>query len=246
MLLYSTKENYRAMRIINIRKSVLAVVALSLSSSLVIALPASESGIALDSNWRVAVYEFAKENLVHTAWGDEHYERNYLLELDLAKAKSLKIDKNVLFAVAFLHDMDVVEPYVVIDAEHTQTAAENIESILNATDFSAKKIPDVKAAILAHMFYANVPNNNTAIVLHEGHTKVFSGIIGVTRILFLSTRHPWATDLHTAIATLENFSEQLPASLKTHAAIAIGKTRALGMKNFPKTLKSQNIQGKAL
>jgi uncharacterized protein len=234
------------MKIMNIRKSVLAVIALSLSSSFALAQSASESGIALDSNWKVAVYEFAKENLVHTAWGVEHYERNYLLGLDLAKAESLQIDEDVLFAAAFLHDMGVFEPYVVTDAEHSQTATENIESVLNSTDFPAKKIPDVKAAILAHMFYADVPDNNTAIVLHDADTLDFLGIIGVTRILSLSTRHPWASDLQTAVATLENFSEQLPASLKTQAAKTMAEARVVEMRNFLETLKKQSNQGATL
>jgi uncharacterized protein len=225
------------------QKSFLAMIALSLNSSFAIAEPASESGIALDSNRKVAVYELAKENLVYSAWGVEHYERNYLLGLDLAKAESLKIDEDVLFAAAFLHDIGVVEPYVITDAEHSQTATENIELVLNSTDFPAKKIPDAKAAILAHMFYAEVPDNNTAIILHDADTLDFLGIVGVTSIHSLSTLHPWATDLPTAFATLENFSEQLPASIKNQAAIAIGKARALGMKNFLETLKSQSIQG---
>ncbi|MFT4813721.1 MAG: hypothetical protein ACI9WR_001025 [Paracoccaceae bacterium] len=120
--------------------------------------------------------------MAHTPQGVEHYERNYLLGLELAKVDSLQID-DVLFAAAFVHDMGVFEPYVVADAEHSQTATENIESVLNTTNFPIRKIADVKTAILAHMFYAEVPDNNTAIVLHDADTLDFLGIIGVTRIL---------------------------------------------------------------
>lgn len=230
----------------SIRKSILAGIALSLCSPFALAQSVTESGIALDASWKVAVYEFAKQNLTHTAWGVEHYERNYLLGVQLAAADSLEIDGDVLFAAAFLHDMGVFEPYVVADAEHSQTATENIESVLNATNFPINKLADVKAAILAHMFYANVPDNNTAIVLHDADTLDFLGNIGVTRILSLSTRHPWATDLKTAVATLENFSEQLPPSLKTKSAIVIGQTRVIEMRSFLETLKRQSIQGTAL
>ncbi|MFT4888248.1 MAG: hypothetical protein ACJAY7_000612 [Pseudohongiellaceae bacterium] len=230
----------------NIRKSILAVIVFSLYSSFALAQPVSKSGIALDATWKVAVYEFAKENLAHTAWGVAHYERNYLLGLELAEADSLQIDDDVLFAAAFLHDMGVFEPYVIADAEHSQTATENIESVLNTTDFPIGKIIDVKTAILAHMFYADVPDNNTAIVLHDADTLDFLGIIGVTRILSLSTRHPWASDLQTAVATLENFSEQLPASLKTQAAKTMAETRVVEMRNFLETLKKQSNQGATL
>ena len=230
----------------NIRKSILVVIILSLYNSFALAQPVSKSGIALDATWKVAVYEFAKENLAHTAWGVEHYERNYLLGLELAKVDSLQIDDDVLFAAAFLHDMGVFEPYLVADAEHSQTATENIESVLNTTDFPIRKIADVKTVILAHMFYAEVPDNNTAIVLHDADTLDFLGIIGVTRILSLSTRHPWASDLQTAVVTLENFSEQLPASLKTQAAKTMAETRVVEMRSFLETLKKQSNQGATL
>ncbi|MFT6094629.1 MAG: hypothetical protein ACJA2Q_002534 [Pseudohongiellaceae bacterium] len=230
----------------NIRESILTVIVLSLCSSFALAQPVSKSGIALDATWKVAVYEFAKENLVHTAWGVEHYERNYLLGIELAGADSLQIDNDVLFAAAFLHDMGVFEPYMVSDAEHSQTATGNIESVLNSTNFPIKKIADVKTAILAHMFYAEVPDNNTAIVLHDADTLDFLGIIGITRILSLSTRHPWASDLQTAVATLENFSEQLPVSLKTQAAKTMAETRVVEMRNFLETLKKQSNRGATL
>jgi uncharacterized protein len=227
-------------------KSILTFIVLFLCSSFALAQPVSKSGIALDAAWKVEVYEFAKANLGHTAWGVEHYERNYLLGLKLAEADSLRIDDDVLFAAAFLHDMGVFEPYVVAGAEHSQTATENIESVLNTTDFPIRKITDVKTAILAHMFYAEVPENNTAIVLHDADTLDFLGIIGVTRILSLSTRHPWASDLQTAVATLENFSDQLPASLKTQTAKTIAKKRVAEMRNFLETLKKQSNQGATL
>ncbi|HAG70786.1 MAG TPA: hypothetical protein DCL66_01155 [Gammaproteobacteria bacterium] len=104
----------------------------------------------------------------------------------------------------------------------------------------------MKAAILAHMFYADLPDNNTAIVLHDADTLDFLGIIGVTIILFLSTRNPWATDMPAAVVTSENFSEKLSALLKNQEAIAIGKTRALPVKTFLELLKSRNIQSTAL
>lgn len=230
----------------SIKRLILASIVFSLCGQFTLAQSVTQAGIPLDTSWKVAVYDFAKQNLIHTAWGVEHYERNYLLGLELAEADSLEIDSDVLFAAAFLHDMGVFEPYVVADAEHSQTATENIESVLSSTNFPIEKIAEVKSAILAHMFYADVPENNTAMVLHDADTLDFLGTIGVTRILSLSTRHPWATDLQTALATLENFSEQLPPSLKTKSAIVIGETRVAEMRNFLDTLTLQSFQGTAL
>ncbi|HCI88534.1 MAG TPA: hypothetical protein DHV53_07790, partial [Gammaproteobacteria bacterium] len=44
----------------------------------------TKSGIPLDEPWKETVYEFAANNLQHTAWGLEHSERDYQLARVLA------------------------------------------------------------------------------------------------------------------------------------------------------------------
>lgn len=229
------------------KNSILVTIAFSLFSAQLIAQTTlTESGVSLDADWKLTVYEFAEENLQHSAWGLQHYERNYLLGQQLASSEGLSVDDDILFAAAFLHDMGVFEPYVIADAEHSQTATENIDDVLLPAGFPAAKIPEVKTAILAHMFYAIVPDSPEAQVLHDADTLDFLGVIGVTRILSLSTRHPWATDLSTAVATLENFSQQLPPSLVTESAKSIAETRVKEMQSFLTTLKTQSFDGASL
>ena len=206
----------------------------------------SAAGIPLDAYWKQQVYKFAEDNLQHSAWGLEHYERNYLMSVRLAKLEAMKVDLDVLFAASFLHDIGVFEPYVVAGAEHSQTAADNIDAVLGPTGFPMAKIDAVKTVILAHMYYATVPDDPTAQVHHDADTLDFLGTVGVTRILSLTTRHPWAEDLKTAIATLQNFAEQLPPSLITDTAKEYSKTRVLEMKAFTTTILSQSEDGNAL
>ncbi len=204
------------------------------------------AGIPLDKPWKRQVYEFAATNLQHTAWGLQHYERNYLMSEELAHKEALKIDRDVLFAAAFLHDMGVFEPYVVAGAEHSQTAADNVESILIESGFPMSKLEAVKTVILAHMYYAEVPDDPTAQVHHDADTLDFLGTIGVTRILSLTTRHSWAKDLQGAISTLQNFAEQLPPTLITDAAKEMSATRVMEMKAFTTTILAESKDGKAL
>ena len=206
----------------------------------------SPAGIALESPWKQAVYKFAEEKLQHSAWGLEHYERNYLLATDLAQRESLAIDEEVLFAAAFLHDMGTFEPYVIAGAEHSQTAVDNLASVLIDAGFPSGKIAAVNSAVLGHMYYAEVPDDATAMVLHDADTLDFLGVIGVTRILSLTSRHPWASNLQTALATLENFSTQLPNTLRTDAAKEIGQTRVTEMREFLDTLRNESVKGVAL
>ena len=215
-----------------------------------VAAPGQEAGVSspvqLDSPWKRAVYAFAEQNLQHTAWGLQHYERNYLLASELAAQESIPIDDDVLFAAAFLHDMGTFEPYVVAGAEHSATAADVVNTVLEDSGFPMEKLDAVKSAILAHMYYAEVPGDATAQVLHDADTLDFLGVIGVTRILSLTTRHGWATDLQTAIATLENFAQQLPGALVTRAARSMADERVAEMEAFLVTLRQQSGGGQAL
>lgn len=206
----------------------------------------SPAGITLDSAWKQAVYQFADQNLQHSAWGLEHYERNYLLATELAKRESLSVDDEVLFAAAFLHDMGTFEPYVVAGAEHSQTAVDNLSSVLIDAGFPTEKIAAVNSAVLAHMYYAEVPSDATATVLHDADTLDFLGVIGVARIMSLTSRHPWARDLQTALATLENFSKQLPDALRTDAAKEIGSVRAAQMREILTSLRQESYDASAL
>ena len=165
---------------------------------------------------------------------------------ELARTDSLSIDEEVLFAAAFLHDMGTFAPYVVAGAEHSQTAVDNLTSVLIDAGFPSAKIAAVSTAVLAHMYYAEVPSDATATVLHDADTLDFLGVIGVTRILSLTSRHPWASDLQTALGTLESFSEELPAALRTNAAQEIGRTRVTQMRALLSTLREETVDGAAL
>lgn len=206
----------------------------------------SKSGIPLDQPWKETVYEFAADNLQHTAWGLEHSERDYQLALALAAGDGLEIDEDVLFAAAFLHDMAAFEPYAVAGEDHSDTGADKVGSILEPAGFPMVKLPAVQAAIRAHMYYAEVPAEPVAQVLHDADTLNFLGAIGVTRIISLTTREGLANDLPTAVATLENFSRQLPASLITATAKAMAVDRVQEMESFLAALRQQSADGRAL
>ena len=206
----------------------------------------TRSGIPLDQPWKQTVYEFASASFQHTAWGLEHSERDYHLAQHLAATDGLDIDEDVLFAAAFLHDMAAFEPYAVAGEDHSDTGADKVGSILEPTGFPMAKLPAVQAAIRSHMYYAEVPAEPVAQVLHDADTLNFLGAIGVTRIISLTTREGWATDLPTAVGTLENFRQQLPATLVTDAAKAMAVERVQQMESFLAALKQQSSDGRAL
>jgi uncharacterized protein len=219
---------------------------LSLFMSVTWAAETTQSGISLDKPWKVAIYQFSKDNLQHSAWGVGHYERNYLLVKKIAKLENITIDEDVLFAAAFLHDIGVFEPYVIEGAEHSKTASDNIESILRPSGFPMTKIEEVNASIMSHMFYAQVSESPIAKIFHDADTLDFLGNIGITRILSLTTRHRWATNLTTAIATIEKFNRELPEKLIFESSKEIANKRVKETELFIQSLNVSSKGGSAL
>ncbi len=206
----------------------------------------TDSGIPLDADWKQTVYDFVKENQQHTAWGLQHSERDYLLALELGQQEGLEIDLDVLFAAAFLHDMGAFEPYSERGSDHSQVAADSMAEVLESTSFPMEKLPLVQGAALAHMYYSAVPDEPHAQVLHDADTLNFLGAVGITRIISLTTREGMAADLPTAVATLDNMSQQLPASLVLETSKQMGTQRSSEMRAFISSLREQSAQGAAL
>ncbi len=206
----------------------------------------TDSGIPLDSPWKQTVYEFARENLQHTAWGLQHSERDYILALHLAEREGLQIDLDVLFAAAFLHDMGAFAPYTDRGSDHSQVSADSMAEILEPAGFPMNKLALVQGAALAHMYYSPVPDEPHAQVLHDADTLNFLGAIGITRIISLTNRENLAQTLPTAVSTLDNMSKQLPSTLVLETSKEIGEQRTEEMLSFLNSLRAQSADGNAL
>jgi len=207
---------------------------------------ATDAGIPLDKQWKVEIYTFAKDHLQHSAWGVPHYERDYLLAQNIAYTEKIALDDDVLFAAAFLHDIGVFEPYKKDGAEHSETAAENVADILQASRFPMSKLKDVQTTIRAHMYYAEVPAYQTARVFHDADTLDFLGSIGIARILSITTRESWAATLSAALATIKKFNTDLPATLSFDSSKEIAAVRVKEVSAFIASINKESHDGNAL
>ena len=66
-------------------------------------------------------------------------------------------------------------------------------------------------------------------MLRDADTLDFLGWEGITRVLSLATRHRWATDVATAVATLRRNADDLPLTLSTTAGKAMAEPRVKAM-----------------
>src|SRR5262245_26386082 len=206
---------------------------------------ATPAGIPLDAAWKRAVYTFATQNLKHSAWGVSHSERDYLLASRLAAEEKLALDADVLFAAAFLHDVGAFEAWRKDGVDHCDRAAEVVPGLLADAGFPSAKVEAVQEAVRNHMYYRADARRPEAVALHDADTLDFLGAIGVARIVSLTGRHRWATDLQAAVKTLGGFHEELPAKLVTAAAKRRSAERVAEGKAFLAALRAEAEGGKA-
>lgn len=203
------------------------------------------SGIPLDSQWKINIYEYAQENFVHTAWGVGHCERNYNLAMQLAKQDNLSIDEDALFAAAFLHDIGSFNK--VKGEDHAVTSAKMMNSVLKDFGFPMEKKETVKNAILGHMYKAKVVDEPTAKVLHDADTLDFMGTIGIARVISLTTRIPsWVPTLDKSFGTLERINAKFGTMLVTPAGKEVGEKRAKDAQAFFKSIKEETYNNTSI
>jgi uncharacterized protein len=223
------------------------LIATSLSASLLLAAapPAqTATGIPLDAQWKVTIYELARSKFHHPAWGWQHSERNYRIALELAQGDGLRVDTDVLFAAAFLHDMAAFMPCKDEKLEHGVCAAEQSGAILRAAGFPMEKLPAVQAAERGHMYYSDPGTQPEAIVLHDADSLDFLGAIGAARMISLTGEG--AESFARAVKTLRSFLRDIPPKLITKTAKRMGTERAAELERFLDALDAQTFGGKAM
>ena len=216
------------------------------SGTTTIATIMTQTGIPLDNEWKQKVYEYAQNNVKHSAWGIAHSERDYQLCITLASNENIKVDTDVIFAAAFLHDIGAIDPFRKKEVEHSIRSIEIVEPLLESYGFPMHKWPKVKAAVLGHMYYSDQPSIAEAIVLHDADILDFIGVIGITRLISVTERHAWAQSLPSALTTLHQFKIDLPNKLITSSAKIIAAQRLLEMEQFFSALDEETFDGRAL
>jgi uncharacterized protein len=206
--------------------------------------PQTATGIALDAPWKITIYDLARSKFHHPAWGWQHSERNYRVALDLAEGDALRIDTDVLFAAAFLHDMAAFMPCKEAKLEHGECAARQSGAILRAAGFPMQKLPAVQAAERGHMYYSDPGTQPEAIVLHDADSLDFLGAIGAARMLSLTGEG--AQSFAAAVKTLRSFVHDIPPRLITETARRTGAQRAAELQHFLDTLNTETFDGKAM
>lgn len=221
--------------------SILSAIAVAFAAGVPTATP---GGIPLDAPWKVRIYELAHSKFVHPAWGWLHSERDYLLAVRLAQGDKLRIDTDVLFAAAFLHDMSAFMPCKGPKMEHGECAARQARAMLAGTGFPMQKLAAVQAAERGHMYYSDAGSDPNAIVLHDADSLNFLGDLGAARLIALTGAK--APSFAPALRTLHGFLKDIPPRLITKTAQRMGTARAAELQSFLDRLQDESFAGHAM
>jgi uncharacterized protein len=183
-------------------------------------------------SWRDELLAFANAHLQHSAWGTAHAQRNYELTLRLAEAERIPVDTDAIYAAAYLHDMGAFPEFAQAGVDHGVRSGQLVGERLRAIGFPTDKIALVEDIVEHHMYYHTPGTSPEAVLFRDADTLDFLGVIGVARICSITTRHRWATDLPTAIATIRQNARELPASLHFASARREAEGRVVTMRKF--------------
>lgn len=197
--------------------------------------PASPAG----ADWRRTVREFSEQHFKHPAWGYSHCERDYSLARQLAAADRAKVDDDVLFAAAFLHDMAGFAPWEKQGVDHADQGALVVDTVLQGTGFPMAKIDGVRAAIRGHN-YDRTPVGPEALYLHDADALDWLGDIGVARIIAIVDPNGGKPDGPRAVAILEDNLAHVPEHVLSAAGRALMPERRAELEQFLKTLRRES------
>jgi HD superfamily phosphodiesterase len=191
------------------------------------------------SDWRAGVRALAAKHFKNPAWGYSHCMRDYALARELAAADHAALDDDVLFAAAYLHDLAAFKPWENEKLDHSDVAADIVDTILKGTGFPMAKIDAVRGAIRTHMYYRD-PIGPEALYLHDADALDWLGAIGVARIIALVDPNGGSPDGPKAVKMLEDNLKNVPARVLSPAGKAMVPPRKAELEAFLKDLRRES------
>jgi HD domain len=210
--------------------------------------PAAEPGNAPAGSgpaWRETVRKLAQEHFKNPAWGYSHSVRDYLLARQLAEADHVRLDDDVLYAAAYLHDMAAFPSWEKAGVDHADQAAAVVDSVLKDTGFPMSKIDAVRGAIRTHMFDRD-PVGSEALYLHDADALDWLGAIGVARIIALADANGGKPTVPEVLPMLESNLAKVPARVLSPAGRSRVNERKRQLAAFLRDLRSESDELRAL
>lgn len=198
----------------------------------------SSVGHSADAPWRTKVRELAAKEFRNPAWGYSHSVRDYVLAQQLARADGVRLDDDVMFAAAYLHDMAAFPKWEEQGTDHADRAAAIVDTVLKGSGFPERKLDAVREAIRTHM-YDREPKTPEALYLHDADALDWLGAVGIARVMALVDAQGGKPGGPDMAKFLEANLANVPARVLTPAGKAILPERKAELEAFLRDLREQ-------
>lgn len=163
--------------------------------------------------------------LSHPAWGPEHCARLYATMRQIARTEQLDADDDVLFALAWLHDVGTFDEFSRYGGSPPECAATAAEQVLAAEGFPTGKLATVSRIIREHSFEGDTRGTIEARILKDADMLEFLGSIGLLRLLSIVGDEDWVPDPRAALTLALEFGVTLPKRLFFQASRELASAR---------------------
>jgi uncharacterized protein len=177
------------------------------------------------------------EVLDHPAWGLGHFRRVAAMSERLALADEPTADRDILSAVAWLHDVGTFPGYAQHGLAPGEVAAEAAKRILPGTGFPAEKVDVVVSIVRGHSLQTPPANVAEARILHDADMLDFLGAVGLVRLLATSGLEEWLPTPKRAIEVARQYADEFPGKLVLPTARRVAAKRVAETRAFLDTLE---------
>jgi len=175
---------------------------------------------------------------------DKFSHQARLFELAKKLAGDQRFDEDILFGVAWMHDLGVFvghrpeDPVALSKWDNVTYAIEKTPAILSDLGFPSEKIPAVLEAIRTHLPSAT-PIAFEAVLLRDADILEQLGSVGILRIVSKVGRDTRFVHFADAIRALQRNVKELPPLLKLESAQAEARARIRILEAFLEAAKSE-------
>lgn len=161
----------------------------------------------------------------HPSWGPSHCRRTYELALGLAGDAGERVDEELLFALAYVHDLGAFEPFASAGTGTQEASAHAAEEVLPRVGLPEEKRERAIALVRSHSWESDPGPSAEGRFFRDADMLDFMGAIGITRILAIVGLEEWTPGLPEAVAAIEAFARDVPGSLLTEQARLLAEQR---------------------
>lgn len=116
-----------------------------------------------------------------------HFKRVYKLSVEIVKIDKIDVDKLVILAACYFHDIISYEKNDPKRKEASRYASIKASEILSELNFPKEKIPNVAHCILTHSYSTNIkPKTIEAKIVQDADRMEAIGAIGLARVFYVS------------------------------------------------------------